>query len=183
MGDGRAAAIREARRGRGVGRRVTSVRPWRRERRALVSYCDAALGVEPKISDLEALRRLGAAIGRAACDPREFARRAGAQQEPLDQWNLAMAATFGAPVGSPDWKRCTTAPEVFPGAGWGGRFDRHRARLPDGRLQRHAQHAQRGRVLWPAGAGGWRRPLAAAAQGPDGDRADHGLAARRTSSG
>lgn len=83
----------------------------------------AALGIETQPADVEALQRLGKAVGAAACQPSEFARRAGAQQEPLDRWNLAMAAAFAAHFNTQDWTRCTKVPEKFPGSGWGGRFD------------------------------------------------------------
>jgi poly(beta-D-mannuronate) lyase len=82
-----------------------------------------ALGIDTSPADAAALRRLGKAVGDAACQPSEFARRAGAQQEPLDRWNLAMAWSFAARFNSDAWKRCTKAPDRFPGAGWGGRFD------------------------------------------------------------
>lgn len=82
-----------------------------------------ALGIEAKTADLEAVQRLSKVVGAAACQPSEFARRAGAQQEPLDRWNLAMAAAFAAKFNTEEWKRCTKVPDRFPGAGWGGRFD------------------------------------------------------------
>lgn len=82
-----------------------------------------ALRTETSPSDLDALRRLSKAVGEAACEPSEFARQAGAQQEELDRWNIAMAASFAKQFNTEAWTRCTKAPDRSLGAGWGGRFD------------------------------------------------------------
>lgn len=82
-----------------------------------------ALGIKTRVADLEALQRLGNAVGEATCQPSEFERRAGAKQEMLDRWNLAMAAAFATHFNTQAWTRCTKVPSRFPGTGWGGRFD------------------------------------------------------------